>query len=135
MIGRFDRNAVLERLPQQSVGAELGIWRGDFSAQLLKRVRPRTLFLIDPWRYEESEAYRGAWYGGRTSQKSMDHIHARVQARFAREIRHGTVVILRSPSSEAAQTLAVGSLDWVYIDANHLYQFVLNDLWTYSARV
>src|SRR5689334_12291037 len=56
---------LLKMLPARSVGAEIGVHKGDFSAQILRTVRPHTLHLIDPWQYEPSEAYEQAWYGGK----------------------------------------------------------------------
>src|SRR5439155_14214253 len=70
------RRALLQRLPRRSVCAEIGVYQGDFSAQILGHVRPRRLHLIDPWRYEADARYENAWYGGRvgTSQAKMDAV-------------------------------------------------------------
>ena len=42
------REFLLHSLPRNSVGAEIGVWRGEFSADIVRRVRPRRLHLIDP---------------------------------------------------------------------------------------
>src|SRR2546427_8949634 len=49
-------------LPRGSVGAEIGVWKGDFSKLLLRRVRPSELHLIDPWLHVTDASYSGAWY-------------------------------------------------------------------------
>lgn len=131
------RQAFLRRLPRRSVCAEIGVYEGDFSAQILEQLRPRRLHLIDPWRYEAGPRYEQAWYGGQvgTSQARMDAVHAAVLARFAREIVAGVVAVHRAPSVEAAAGFADGYFDWVYVDGNHLYEFVKADLETYHPKV
>jgi hypothetical protein len=124
-------------LPTGSTGAEIGVWTGDFSSRLLHAVRPAKLHLIDPWQFEESDEYSDAWYGGAVarSQADMDRVHEGVRARFATELASGVVEIHRAPSTEAAASFADGSLDWVYIDGNHLYDHVLADLQAFGAKV
>src|SRR2546430_9287984 len=43
------RAFLFKMLPRGSVGAEIGVWKGDFSKLLLRRVRPAELHLVDPW--------------------------------------------------------------------------------------
>ena len=124
------RRFVLDLLPPASVGAEIGVHQGDFSQVILTVVAPARLHLIDPWHHEPSPTYEKAWYGGQAEQgqQEMDERHAGVVARFAEPIRTGQVVVHRGPSDEVLGSLPEGSLDWVYIDGNHLYEFVANDL-------
>ena len=102
--------------------------RGDFSASLLRHTNPQCLHLIDPWAFEENQPL--AWYGGLAarSQADMDAIYERVTVRFEQEIAAGRVVIDRVPSTEALGRLPDSGLDWIYIDGNHLYEFVRDDL-------
>jgi hypothetical protein len=58
----------------------------------------------------------------------MDEIYERVRRRFAKQLATGVVRLHRSPSAEAAGSIEDGSLDWVYVDGNHLYEFVRQDL-------
>lgn len=128
---RFGHRAFLLRLlPVGSVGAEIGVYRGRFTEQIVQVVRPRELHLVDPWKHEEGEAYRGALFGGLSQggQAGMDACLERVRARFAREISAGKVVIHRGYSGEMISRFADGYFDWIYIDGNHLYDFVRKDL-------
>src|SRR5271165_7488904 len=79
------------------VGAEIGTWEGDFSAQLLKRLKPQRLYLIDPWEHRTEATYERAFFGDRTpgGQAKMDAIHQGVERRFSAPITAGQVVILR----------------------------------------
>ena len=124
------RRFVLDLLPSGSVGAEIGVHRGDFSQVILDVVAPAQLHLIDPWHHEPSPTYEKAWYGGQAEQgqQEMDERHAGVLARFEAAIGAGRVIVHRGPSAEMLGALPGGSLDWVYIDGNHLYEFVSQDL-------
>jgi hypothetical protein len=125
---RRQRWTVVGSLPKGGVGAEIGTWKGDFAAQLLRRTRPSRLYLIDPWEYRHDPGYERAMFGDRTpgGQEKMDAIHDDVQRRFEREIAAGTVVVRRARSTDAAAGLE--ALDWAYIDGDHTYEAVLADL-------
>lgn len=131
------RDRLLQLFPQDSIGAEIGVWKGDFSARMLTHVRPRELNLIDPWAYLDEPTYKNAQYGGGAarSQADMDDIHRDVAGRFATEISRGIVHIQRLTSHEAAGLFPDAHFDWIYIDANHLYEYVLADLRMYYPKV
>jgi hypothetical protein len=134
---RDERRFLLRMLPRASVGAEIGVWRGDFSARILRTVRPAKLHLIDPWAFMSAEAYRDAWYGGKLAadQEAMDKIHDGVVLRFAREIAAGVVEVHRSTSTEASSRFPAAYFDWVYVDGNHLYEAVRADLELFDAKL
>lgn len=127
------RRWLLERLPSDSVGAEIGVWKGDFSAAILATVRPRMLHLIDPWRSAADVAHARTLYD--TAQDKMDSIHRGVLRRFEREILDGQVVVHRSISVEAAAEIPEAGLDWVYVDGDHTYEGVKVDIATYRQKV
>jgi SAM-dependent methyltransferase len=124
------RGFLLDHLPKGSEGAEVGVHLGDFSRQILDHVAPRKLRLIDPWLHVDDPAYARAWYGGKAEggQAEMDLRHRSVEERFEAEIRAGQVEIQRGTSQEIAARLPDDSLDWVYIDGDHTYEFVRADL-------
>jgi hypothetical protein len=117
-------------MPRQSVCAEVGVWKGNFSEAILIRVQPRELHLIDPWLFVPQPSYSGAWYGGAraTSQDDMDAICKSVKARFEGEIKAGSVIVHRQRSADAAKTFNREYFDWVYIDGDHHYDAVRLDL-------
>ena len=134
---RRERARLLRRLPKHSVGVEIGVWAGDLSAAILRAVRPVQLHLLDPWAFAPDERYEQAWYGGARagSQAEMDEVYKRVLQRFETEIADGAVVIHRSTSAEAAAGFEDASLDWVYVDGNHLYEYVRADLELFAPKV
>jgi hypothetical protein len=111
----------------------VGSWRGDFAWEILHRVRPEQLILIDPWRHHAEESYEWAMYGGRADggQAEMDRVYDAVLDRFTKEIDNERVVVRRESSIEAATELADEYLDWVYIDGDHTYEAVCADLEAY----
>ena len=121
---------LLEMLPKGSVGAEIGVERGHFSQRILNIVKPKELHLIDPWKYEASGTYRSAGYGGhaKRGQEEMDERFLNVCARFAREVRHKRVKIHRDYSTNVLRQFPDEYFDWIYIDGNHLYEYVKRDL-------
>jgi hypothetical protein len=44
------RQEMLDRLPKGSVGAELGVAQGEFTRDILDRVDPSLLHLVDVWK-------------------------------------------------------------------------------------
>jgi hypothetical protein len=134
---RRERARLLRRLPKHSVGVEIGVWAGDLSAAILRAVRPMQLHLLDPWAFAPDARYEQAWYGGARarSQAEMDEVYKRVLQRFETEIADGAVVIHRSTSAEAAAGFEDASLDWVYVDGNHLYEYVRADLELFAPKM
>jgi len=134
---RGRRVRLLARLPRGGVGAEIGVWKGDFSERILEVVRPVRLHLIDPWQAVGGGRYESARYGGGLAegQAEMDAIYAGVLERFERERRAGLVEVHRLPSVDAAARFRDGELDFVYVDGNHRYEFVKADLETYAPKV
>src|SRR5438445_8177430 len=73
------RETILANIPKGSVGAEIGVWRGDFSAQILRTVQPGLLHLIDPWTCATDDEHANAWYGTNAiTQEGMDEKHSMV---------------------------------------------------------
>lgn len=134
---RGRRRRLLDNLPKNGVGVEVGVWRGDFSARILDVARPKKLHLVDPWQAIGEERYEGARYGGDLDegQAEMDAIHAFVLERFAREREQGLVEVHRATSGEAAAAFPDGGLDFVYVDGDHTYDAVKADLEAYAPKL
>lgn len=134
---RLQRRRLLGHLPREAACAEIGTWRGEFAATILRSRRPRRLYLVDPWEHRSERTYERAMFGGRTGdgQSEMDAIYDSVLAGFRGRIDRGQVVVKRQRSLEAAEDFADGSLDWVYIDGDHTYEGVRNDLEAYFRKV
>lgn len=121
------RSFLLRKMPKGSVCAEIGCWKGKFSNEILAQVRPKKLYLIDPYRYVAS--YEDSWYGGdKISQDELDKIFQSVQTKFSEPIQKGQIEMIRKNSLEAHAQFQDEYFDWVYIDGDHTYEFVKKDL-------
>ena len=98
------RQAMLSKLPTDGVACEIGVSRGDFTADILALNSPTKLHLVDSW---DSQRYAA----------DLD----KVRATFAAEIATGRVEINRGLSTEALARFDDAYFDWVYIDTNHSY--------------
>lgn len=125
-----DRQFLLDMLPKDSVGVEIGVHLGDFSQEILDSIFPKELHLIDPWEHQTSSTYKTAWYGGgaKGGQSEMDERYSSVFKRFSENISAKQVSVHRGYSIEILQQFPDQHFDWVYIDGNHLYEYVKEDL-------
>jgi len=115
-----DMNKTLGFLNEGAVCAEIGVWKGDFSKEILKK-NPSKLYLIGPWKSIADVPAR--WHAA--PQDEMDAIYNDVANVFTSDDR---VEIIRKLSDDAASDIEDGSLDWIYVDGNHSYEFVKSDL-------
>lgn len=127
-----DRSPLLKRIAPSARCVEVGVWKGDFSAEILDTANPAELHLVDPWSFEPR--YPGRLYGGRLAknQSEMDRIYFGVVNRFR---FFNNVLVHRMKSVAAAEVFEPKSLDWVYIDGDHSYSAVLADLQAWYPKV
>lgn len=105
------RNHLLDALPKGGVVAEVGVAAGDFSRELLARVTPAKLHLID------------AWQDARFSDG-----YAAVEKQFGAEIHAGSVILHRGLSVETLSAFPSEYFDFIYIDTTHAYDLTLLEL-------
>ena len=122
MIGRW---RVLISTPKGGICAEIGVWQGEFSGRILKTAHPRELHLVDPWLF--APHYPKRLWGGAVAknQADMDAMRDAVARKFS---GHPEVKIHRATSTEAANGFPNHYFDWIYIDGDHSYEAVLEDL-------
>lgn len=126
------RLELLERMPNGSRCAEVGVWKGDFSKKILRHTSPERLHLIDPWVFQPAFPFRK--FGGKKAkeQADMDAIFKKVKKRFR---NNPEVVIHRESSHEALAGFDDDHLDWVYLDGNHAFDYIMEDLRLGFAKV
>lgn len=107
-------------------GAEVGVWKGKWSARLCKDNPALEMLCVDLW-----ASYAGYEGDSRNlSDKLESAYHDARQALAPYRAR-----ILRESSVQAAAMVPDGSLDLVYIDANHREDFVRADLEAWVPKV
>lgn len=129
---QFEVNArmvALQEMPKRAIGAEIGVHKGAFTQKILNVANPTKLYAIDPFIYVSAEGKDQSLYGGPdNSQALMDDRHDAVVKRFAAPIAKGTLILMRDTSVKASAGIADATLDFVYIDGDHSYEGVKNDL-------
>ena len=121
---------VADRIPQGSVGVEIGVWRGDSSALFLERAG--YLHLVDAWSpqpytnmHDYLQRYQSIVRG--STMADFESYYARVYADVCARFRDKPVSIYRMNSREFFATFTE-QVDWVYVDGSHEYRDVLADL-------
>jgi len=107
-------------------GAEVGVWKGGYSAKFAKDAPAMHMLCVDSW------AQHDGWDDGKAS--SAEKINEAYK--IAQSVLAGSgATIIRDYSVEAATRVPDGSLDFCYIDGNHKYQPVLDDLEAWAPKV
>ncbi|MCS7092135.1 MAG: class I SAM-dependent methyltransferase [Patescibacteria group bacterium] len=104
-------------------GAEIGVYKGEFSKKFCEA--GFTFFAIDPWRvYKDYNHPRG--------QKRLDFQYEHTKRLLS---RYPNCTIIRKTSMEAVCDFEDESLDFVYIDANHGFRYIAEDIYEWSKKV
>jgi len=115
-------------MPEGSVGAELGVFKGNFVDYLLA-TKPRKLYLVDPW-------FRGykEWHWAK-GERSPIAAFAKLLAAFRPEIEAGVLEPRVEFSTNFLADAPDRHFDWVYIDTNHSYETTVEELTLAVAKV
>jgi len=108
------------------VGAEVGVCSGIFSEILCKNIPNLRLYAIDSW--DRYSMYRD--FADKITHASYYKVAMEKLAPY-------NCVVIKDYSMEAVKEFDDGMLDFVYIDANHAYKFVKEDVreWTKKVRI
>jgi len=103
---------------KELIGVELGVQLGLNAKYILKELNMFKLYLIDIWnKYDDNDNL--------IKDKLQFEYFKRVKKLFKRNKK---VIIIRDLSKYAIHYFKDNSLDFVYIDANHKYKYVYQDI-------
>ena len=123
---------------------ELGVYEGEFSEHCYKSLDLKRYTLVDFWEYDEySFVLEDApqMRGLRTVYNQYFHNDPKQALRAAYEKTRNRfedthkVEVLKMDIAKAADRFSDGSLDFIYLDGNHTYEFVLRDLYTWFPKL
>lgn len=122
---RRARVRLAKELPKGSAIVEVGTFKGDHAALLLRHTKPRLLYLVDPYEAPEDSAEWGdeGW--------EMDALYTTVQRLFE---NNEAVQLVRHASPGAVRKVP-GRVDVVYIDGDHNAPAVQADLKAWWPRI
>lgn len=123
---------------------ELGVYEGEFSEHCYKSLDLKRYTLVDFWNYDEYSfvledapqmfGLRAVYnqYFHNDPKRALSEAYEKTRSRFAE--KHN-VEILKMDIAKAADRFADASLDFIYLDGNHTYEFVLRDLYTWFPKL
>lgn len=103
-------------------GVEVGVYKGGYSIDLCKANPELKLYCVDIWGINDR------------SQRQRD-LHIKIYNYAKRKLSAFNTVITRDLSMNAVKQFDDNSLDFVYIDANHSYSEVSQDIPAWAEKV
>jgi len=134
LVGRFAGTRImllpklLSKMGYKGDSVEVGVYKGAHSQLLLKKWGTGgTHTLVDPYVHSSLGCKKLMDKQCRMNQTKFDQLHNLTRAAFARSFPR-RARMLRQYSVEASRTFENASLSFIYIDARHDYDGVLEDL-------
>jgi len=142
-----NRRELMGHIPKTSIReiVEVGVCKGENAGWLLANLEPDILNLVDQWvpftpidppsyfSSDEDRQFLEKYFGGPIDQQTtFDALYQVTCDKFSDDSR---VKILRNSSRNAAATFDDNSLDIIYIDADHNYNAVLDDLFIWQGKL
>lgn len=118
----------LRRFPGPITGAEVGVFDGHTSETLLRELPDLKLWMVDPW-----TPYEGKSILGHMTAEFLEHV--REVAMWWTDFAEHRRFELREGSPWSASRFADNSLDFAFIDGNHLYESVRDDILAWWPKV
>jgi len=121
------RAYILNQIKTNSVIAEIGVWQGEFSNEILKKALPKKLVLVDSWYYNKNIRGCAPQVQGKEplSQKFFDEAKKSTYNKF-KGLDH--VLIFDINSKNASKKFNDNYFDYIYIDGEHSFSAVYDDL-------
>ena len=122
------RDFLLKAMPKNSICAEIGVFEGYFSSRILRIVKPKKIYLIDPWETEKEFLEAKVPWKPEEDLIKIEKRYNKVINRFSSEIKNEQVLVKRGRSANILNNFEDNYFDWVYIDGSHFFEDVKNDL-------
>jgi len=106
-------------------GVEVGVYKGVFIQTMASRATETEIIGVDAW----------TTYEGYKDYPPGDLETVGYPQAIARAAKHPNVKLIKGWSKDIAPTFEDGSVDFVYIDANHTYPCVKEDIGLWAPKV
>lgn len=106
----------------KGIGAEIGVEKGKFSSVIMETATK--MYAVDIW--SSYEDYR---------THVSDEEYSAIEQSARDRLKGKNVEFLKMFSADSAKLIPDNSLDWVYIDADHRFDSVTNDLLAWYPKV
>lgn len=113
------------------IGVEVGVHEGSHAVSLMEHLNMKKLYLIDPWEYyeeyeQDSKGYMDIVITGLNDAEKVTR---------KRMKRYGEKVEIIKDYSNRCLDRIPNKLDFVYIDANHSYKHIKEDMANFWKKV
>lgn len=106
------------------VGAEIGVYKGQFTEMFCQA--GLYMYAIDNWKAYEVKGVK------LQKQSRQDAIYEHAKRRLG---KYKNCKVIRENSMDAVADFNYDSLDFVYIDADHMFRGIANDIYEWYLRV
>ncbi len=126
-ITRLDLFNEIKKDFQDGHGVEVGTFKAEFSKFILENWNG-TLYMVDVWNPLGNE-----YLDSSNHKNYQNQIYAHAMENLTGLEDRG--IMIRAKSEKASEIFQDESLDFVYIDANHAYDFVVDDIQFWYSKV
>ena len=120
---RSELPSLLNHLNLNGKGAEIGVWTGGFSEEVLKKSNLSILFSVDSWKRYDEKIYEDL---DNISQEGFEQIYNQAFERLKKYGKRSKII--RNTSYDSCKLFDDRTLDFIFIDANHSYKASKEDL-------
>jgi len=126
-IKRFKRNNLAKLFGEMGyqTGAEVGVAEGYYSRVICQNVKDVKLYCVDLW----DTYYRG------TAKLKNRRMQDEAYAEAVQNLKGYNTTLIRQASMEAVSGFPDESLDFVYLDGDHSFDYIMMDLIMWSKKV
>ena len=128
---RWDWIIDLVRFHGYSIGAEIGVYRGRTTFAVMNACPKLRLIAVDRWEYIPKNTPDAIEIG--LAGNDMESAYRGYMRKV--HLYRNRLTVLRGNSVEMVKKVEDGSLDFVFIDADHRYQEALKDIKAWSPKV
>lgn len=102
---------------------EIGSYQGESTEQFAKKFK--TVYAVDPWKsgYDNNDV---------ASLSNMTEVEKCFDSRM---IKYPNVIKIKKTSSDYSKLVENNSIDVVYIDGNHQYEYVIEDIKNWITKI
>lgn len=120
---------------KKTIGAEIGVWEGEGSKDLLTKYKNTYLYLVDWWQAtpEGHSYFKGSKKISRLNQEQMDNAYKKALNNL--KGFENRITIYKQESAEASKNVKDDSLDWIFFDGDHSEEGLTRDLINWVPKV
>jgi hypothetical protein len=120
---------LLQNLNNDAVGIEVGVFFAGWSSRVLEGTNVGKIYQIDPYKNFSDDEYRD----GINKRTDLEKIFKRAQNTLSKY--EGRYEFLRGLSDDFIEKFDDNSLDFVFIDGNHMFEYAKHDIELWYPKV